>query len=74
MNGTLTTPNFDLQVHNSTQLVISTAPPREVTTNCKENASALSKPKTSTAGELILSERLSDLPKGAELVKDQSGI
>lgn len=46
MNGTLTTPNFDLQVHNSTQLVISTAPPREVTTNCKENASALSKPKT----------------------------
>lgn len=47
MTGILTTPNFDFQVHNSTQLVISTAPPKEkVTTNCKENASALSQPKT----------------------------
>lgn len=45
--GTLSISSLDFQVHNSTESVNPpTLPKEKVTTNCKENASALSQPKT----------------------------
>lgn len=47
LTGTLLISSLDFQVHNSIESVNPpTLSKEKVTTNCKENASALSEPKT----------------------------